>query len=166
MDPRLSDTTLLHTSRERAKRVLADSARQAQAMLDETHRQAVALLMEEQQRAAELLLGELGDAEDSREEVELAIESLPEDQREQATQELDDEAAEILSRQEAAAQMLAAAQHRAASTVSHAVESATADILLMGQKEAAAILLEARLRVKDRRLGRTPSMTPVAEVAR
>lgn len=151
MESKRSDSELLQESRARAKRVLADSAREARAVLDDAHREAVALLLEEQQRAADLLLGELGDATRSRDKAVRTAGRLPEDQREQAVEDHNSQAADVLSRQEIAAQSLLRAQQEVAARLNHAVGTASADILMTGQKEAAAILLEARLRVVELR---------------
>ncbi len=151
VESKQSDSELLQDSRERAKRLLADSARDAQAVLDDAHREAVALLLEEQQRAADILLGEVCDAARSSDKGVRAAGRLPEAGRERSVTDHDGEVADVLARQEAAAQRLLGAQHKVAARLNHAVESASADILMTGQKEAAAILLEARLRVQDRR---------------
>lgn len=152
--PLRSDDQFLHDSRRRAQEVLAKSAQDAQGLLDDAHRDAVQLLIEQQLKAAELLVAERVEAEDDRRTAVEAADSLSEANGREAMAAHDRGAADLLERERIAAQMLLDAQRRAATILEAAVQTASVDLLMAGQKEAAAILLEARMRVEDQRAAR------------
>lgn len=131
--------------------MLAASAREAQKYLDEAHENAIQLLLDQQHKAAELLINDLAEAEVAHQATVDAAANLPtaEKTASMAAHALD--AAGLLERQESAARLLLDAQMQTAALLHDAVERASADILMKGQKEAAAILLSARMRIEDLR---------------
>jgi hypothetical protein len=112
---------LLLESRRHALEVLSASEQRARMLLDDAERAAVALLLKQRKIAAELLASQIDDDEKLIETNRLAAEALVK------------------------AEKLKAGMHR------EAVEYEVIDILCRGQREAAAILLEAQMNVTDAR---------------
>lgn len=152
MDSLQRESDLLLESRERAKRVLADSAAKARERLDEAHRNTLDLLIDQQQRAAALLLSEGIEAVRVRDEAVASTKGLDAEEAVEFMASHDAEALDLLERQRIAAQLLLSAQEKAAAMLDAAVAMAISDILIAGQKQAAAILLEAKERVEGARV--------------
>lgn len=112
---------LLLESRRRALEVLSASEQRARMLLDNAERAAVALLLEQRKIAADLLASQVDDDEKLVETNRLAAEALVN------------------------AEKIKARLHR------EIVEYEAIDALCRGQREAAAILLEAQMNVTDAR---------------
>lgn len=146
-----SERDLLDASRKHAKDILADSAREALAMLEHAHHEAVELLLQQQQEAAALLLGERHAAVSARSEAAEAAGQLSSVDGKEFLAGHDRTAADLTFRQAEAAEILIRAQREVAQTLSEAVDRASADILMDGQRRAASVLLQARMEVEDAR---------------
>ena len=112
--------------------VLAASSAKAESVADEAEADAVALLLEQQGLAERVL----------REQDEAA-------ERERAAGETDDS----LEAHRTAAELLADAQEEMAAKMRRTKTNAGVDALMTGQREAAAILLDAWMKVTE---GRPP----------
>jgi hypothetical protein len=122
---------LLLAARQKAIEVLSTSGAEAKRIQNGADAEAVALLLE-QQMQAENLLGRQADSVVER--------SLS-----------DEEARGLLESNRAAAELLAATAQDSAATLHEAAASAAVDVLMAGQREASAILLDAWMRVTEGR---------------
>ncbi len=114
--------------------VLAASSAKASQVASEAEADAVALVLEQQKRAESLIVkGREGGIEraDSVEEAHALLESHRD-----------------------AAEALAATEHEVAAKLSETKTNAAVDVLMAGQREAAAILLDAWMQVTE---GRPPA---------
>lgn len=146
-----AESEILYASREQAKAVLASSAAEARRILDDAHREAVELLLNQQKAAAVLLVGEEQAATTSRAEAVAKVVDATQEDGEAALARHDAIGADLRARQGEAARLLMESQRAAAETLSDAVERASSDVLIKGQRDAAAILLDARMRVEELR---------------
>jgi hypothetical protein len=120
---------ILRTARKSAMDVLSASSAEAERVADGAEVDAVALLLE-QQRLAERVLREQEAAEAAR-----------------AAGKADD----LLEAHRTAAELLAAAEDEVAAKLRRTTTSGGVDVLMAGQRKAAAILLDAWMRVTEAR---------------
>lgn len=124
---------ILRAARKKAMDVLSASSTKAEQVADEAEADAVALLLEQQELAERLL-------QEQEETVE----------RGRAAGETDD----LLEAHRATAELLGVAQEAVAEKLRLTKTNSGVDALMAGQREAAAILLEAWMRVTE---GRPPA---------
>lgn len=124
---------ILRAARQKAMDVLSASGAKAEQVADEAEADAVALLLEQQEVAERRL-----------QEQEEAV------KRGRAAGETDD----MLEAHRTAAELLAAAQEEVAAKLQGTAANGGVDVLMAGQREAAAILLDAWMRVTE---GRPPA---------
>jgi hypothetical protein len=124
---------ILRVAREKAMDVLSASSAKAEEVADEAEADAVALLLEQQGLAERLL-------QEQEEAVKLGS----------AAGETDD----LLEAHRATAELLGAKQGDVAERLRRTKTNAGVDALMAGQREAAAILLDAWMRVAE---GRPPA---------
>ena len=122
---------LLLAARQRAVDVLSASSAEAKRIQNGADAEAVALLLE-QQKQAETLLGRQHDTTTKR--------GLS-----------DEEARALHDSNRAAAESLQATARDSAATLHETAENAAVDVLMAGQREASAILLDAWMRVTEGR---------------
>jgi hypothetical protein len=125
--------TLL-AARQRAIDVLSASSSEARRVASEAEAEAVVLMLEQQKRAESLL------------------KQGQEDAAEHALSE--DEKGALLESHRAAAEVLAATEQEVAATLGETKTNGAVDVLMAGQREAAAILLDAWMQVTE---GRPPA---------
>lgn len=146
-----TELEILIASQEAAKKVLSDLGENADRVLADANQEAVAIRLQQQEVACRLLLDEQADA------VEAATSGLfaggdssggqgsgPFGVREQ-------NARALLDAQFLIAEALLAAQRKTAEALGTSVDRAAVDALILGQRQAAAILLGAGMRVLDGR---------------
>jgi hypothetical protein len=121
---------ILRVAREKAMDVLSASSVKAEQVADEAEADAVALLLEQHELAERLL-------QEQEEAVKLGSASA-------ATEEL-------LKAHRVAAELLGVAQEAVAEKLRLTKTNAGVDALMAGQREAAAILLDAWMRVTEAR---------------
>jgi hypothetical protein len=124
---------ILRAAREKAMDVLSASSARAEQVADEAEADAVALLLEQQELAERRL-----------QEQEEAV------KRARAAGETDD----VLEAHRTAAELLAAAQEEVAAKLQGKTANGGVDVLMAGQREAAAILLDAWMQITE---GRPPA---------
>lgn len=124
---------ILRAARKKAMDVLSASSAKAEQVADEAEADAVALLLEQQELAERRL-----------QEQEEAV------KRGRAAGETDD----MLEAHRATAELLGVAQKEVAEKLRLTKTNAGVDALMAGQREAAAILLDAWMRVTE---GRPPA---------
>jgi hypothetical protein len=127
------ESEVLRAARKRAMEVLSASSAEAERVADEAEADAMALLLEQQGLAERVL----------REQEAAAG-------RKRAAAESD----ELLEAHRTAADLLAAAQEEVAAKLQGTAASGGVDVLMAGQREAAAILLDAWMRITE---GRPPA---------
>ena len=127
------ERAILHAARKKAMDVLSASSAKAERVADEAEAEAVALLLEQQELAERLL----------REQEEAGSSG-------RAPGETDD----LLEAHRATAELLGKAQEEVAEKLRLTKTDAGVDALMAGQREAAAILLDAWMRVTE---GRPPA---------
>ena len=125
---------ILLAARKKAIDLLSATGAEAKRVASEAEAEAVALMLEQQQLAEELLHHE---REGSSEPARPA-----------------GEADTLLDAHRTAADLLAATQQEMAAKLSETTTNAAVDVLMRGQREAAAILLEAWMQVTE---GRPPA---------
>ncbi|MDR3686122.1 MAG: hypothetical protein P4L93_04080 [Coriobacteriia bacterium] len=125
---------ILFAARQRAIDVLSASNTEARRVASDAEAKAVALLLEQQKRA----------------------ESLIKQGQEDATEHVlsEDEKGALLESHRAAAEVLAATEQEVAATLGETKTNGAVDVLMAGQREAAAILLDAWMQVTE---GRPPA---------
>ena len=126
------ESEVLRAARKRAMEVLSASSAEAERVADEAEADAMALLLEQQGQAERVL----------REQEAAAGRS--------AAAESDD----LLEAHRRAADLLAATQEEVAAKLQGTAASGGVDVLMAGQREAAAILLDAWMQVTE---GRPPA---------
>lgn len=156
-----SDLEILIASQEAARKVLSDSGENADRFLTDANQEALAILREQQEVACRLLRGERADA------VEVASLELRggRDSNHGQDGELPESpvqsAKALLDAQFLIAEALLAAQRKAAEALGTSVDRSAVDNLILGQREAASILLAAGMRVLDGRSA--PRVAPFQE---
>ncbi|MDA3935669.1 MAG: hypothetical protein PF636_02205 [Actinomycetota bacterium] len=128
---------ILLAARQRAIDVLAASSAEAKRIQNGADAEAVALLIEQQAQAEHLL---------DRQHDSIAERDLS-----------DEEARALLESNRTVAESLTATASTSASTLDETAASAAVSVLMTGQREACAILLEAWMRVTE---DRTSSLEP------
>ncbi|HET6352146.1 MAG TPA: hypothetical protein VFG89_08465 [Coriobacteriia bacterium] len=141
------ETRALTAAQREAETVLARARDDAERILLEAHEQAVALLLRQQDQAARLLLKQEDDARVDDLQVKDQAADLPAAERGARLANHREDADALLERQRLAAEILVSAQTQAATELRESLQHVAADVLLRSHKEAAAILLEARIRV-------------------
>ena len=156
-------TELLMRSQQEARRVLDEAREKAHRQLLEAHEAAVALLLRQQDEAARLLLKQSDDAGVNSISRMAEASTLPKAEREILIAEHRQDADDLLEAQRIAAEGLIAAQASATLVLRESVERTAAHVLLTSHKEAAAILLDARMKVMDQwKDGNAPPQTTSA----
>jgi len=145
------DREVLRAAEQNARRALSTARDEVEHMLHAACRDSVALLLEQQQMAANLLFTERDDAVQCAATNGGAAEGLPDPQREISLKYHEWDAETLLATQQRAAEALVAAEKKSARMLHDAVEHATTNALMKGQREAAAALLEAGMRVETAR---------------
>jgi hypothetical protein len=145
------DREVLLAAEQNARRALSTARDEAEHMLHAACRDSVALLSAQQQIAADLLFTERDDAVQSAAATGGAAKGLPDPQRKISLKYQEWDAEALLATQQRAAEELVATEQKSARMLQDAVEHATTDALMKGQREAAAALLEARMRVETGR---------------
>lgn len=134
-----------------AKRILDDSRDDAERVMLEAHKRATQLLLSQQETAGQLLLQLALDVNVAEQSAEEGDSALSQARRDDLGDQRRRQAEFNLEIQRRAAELLLTAQSEAASTLGDAVARAASDSLIRGQKEAAAVLLAARMSVLDGR---------------
>lgn len=153
----VEDVDILVAAQEKALRILSDARRQAVSRRHAARSETVELLLR-QQKAAERLL-----AEQALEAVETASQAarhaaaVPTESREGILAEVGSRANELLKRQSEAAEALRLGAESDAVKKHEAVERDSTSILMVAHREAAAVLLQARMLVEDRQHARADS---------
>jgi hypothetical protein len=122
---------ILLDARRRATDVLSASSAEAIRIQNEADAEAVAHLLEQHKQAEKLL---------HRQHNAMTKRALS-----------DEEASALLESNRNAADLLAATERESATTQNESEASAAVDVLMTGQREASAILLEAWMRVTENR---------------
>lgn len=122
---------ILLATRQRASDVLSASSSEAKRIQNGADAEAVALLLEQQKQAENLLDRQRGD---------MAKRGLS-----------DEEASALIESNRTAAELLAATASDSAARMDETAASAAVDVLMTGQREASAILLEGWMRVTQGR---------------
>lgn len=146
-----SESEILADAETRAYQILSTTRLEAQRHVDCARDDAAALLLEEQRKAERLLESQRSTASDSKHSAEGIAEALPQKQADALREHERSEAKTLLESQKRAADVLLAAQKKAAAKFQGAVASQAADTVMRGQREAVAILLEARMLVEGSR---------------
>ena len=120
---------VLIAAQERARHVLSESSARAKRLVSDSDSEAVALLLEQRKVAEELLLPECESSADGASAVKNVGASLDAHRK--------------------AAEVLAAAEAEVAAKINATATDASIDILMAGHREAAAILLDAWMRVTE-----------------
>jgi regulator of protease activity HflC (stomatin/prohibitin superfamily) len=122
---------ILLAARQRASEVLSASSSEAKRIQNGADAEAVALLLEQQKQAENLL---------DRQQDAIAERGLS-----------DEETRTLLESNRTAAELLAATARESAAMLNDTAASTATDVLMTGQREASAILLEAWMRVTEGR---------------
>lgn len=131
--------------------MLTTSASNAADLLARSDEDAAADLIREQELAAELLLQESAQATDAARDVDGSTQGLSDAEAEEYREQARLEAESLRIAHERTASELAKVEKALAARVGEAMAAAAVDILMDGHRAAAAILLEARMRVADNR---------------
>lgn len=127
----VEEKQLLIAAQEKARRVLSESNARVKRLASDTDAEAVSLLLEQQRVAEALLLTDI----DNPAGAASAKEDL----------------AASLNAHRTAAEVLAAAEQQATARTNEIAADAAVEILMAGHREAAAILLDAWMRVTEGR---------------
>ena len=146
-----TDREILMAAQARARQVLTASASRAADLLAQCNEDAAADLLKEQERAQRLLLEEEEQAMHEVENVEHAMQRLSEADSVEYRERTRLIAESLRMAHERTAAGLAKVEKTLAAKVGEALATAAVDMLMDGHREAAAILLEARMSVTDRR---------------
>ena len=150
----LEDVDILVAAQEKAARILADARREAEGLRSEKQSEAETILLRQQQVAERLLSRHADDAAEAAERTDRASEEAPLERKDQVLGEAAVRAEDLLRRQAAAAEALRAAEESEAARRHDRVEHDSTEILMEAHREAAAVLLRARMVVEDRRQSR------------
>lgn len=131
--------------------MLTTSASNAADLLARSDEDAAADLIREQELAAELLLQESAQATDAARDVDGSTQGLSDAEAKEYREQAQLEAESLRIAHERTASELAKVEKALAARVGEAMAAAAVDILMDGHRAAAAILLEARMRVADNR---------------
>lgn len=143
------ETNVLMASQRDAQKVLAEAREKAERMLLDAHCEAVEMLLRQQDEAARLLLKQQDDLAVNSIRNMAEGKNLPPAEREALLKQHTQDTDQILEAQRVAAELLVAAQAEASRVLRESLQHAAADVLMTSHKEAAAILLQARLEVMD-----------------
>lgn len=146
-----TDREVLIAAQARARQVLTAAAGRASGLLEQCNKDAAADLLKEQELAQRLLLEEDEQAVHTVENVEQATQRLSEADSVEYRERKRLIAESLRLAHERTAADLAKVEKALAAKVGEAMATAAVDILMDGHREAAAILLEARMSVTDRR---------------
>lgn len=147
----VSDREILIDAQARARTVLTESARRAADLLAQCSEDAAAELLKEQELAQALLLEEEQRALLAAEDSELASDGLSEADSAEYLERNRLSAESLRLAHERTAAELAKVEKALAAKVGEAIATAAVDMLMDGHREAAAVLLQARMSVTDRR---------------
>lgn len=122
---------ILLVAQEKAMRLLSEASAKAERVASEAEREAVALVLAQQENATHIL-------HQARQAANESARSA-------------DEAAGLLESHRTAAELLSATEQDVAATLDETSANAAVDVLMAGHREAAAVLLEAWMRVTEGR---------------
>lgn len=146
-----SEGEILLDAETRAYQVLSATRLEAQRQVDLACDKAAALLLEEQAQAERLLAAQAKTASKSRRSTQVTAAGLIAEQANSLLAREAREAEALLANQKAAAEVLVEAERKAALRRHHEVEHGASEMILRGQREAVAILLQARMELEERR---------------
>lgn len=146
-----TDREILLAAQARARQVLSASTDNAAALLARSDRRAANDLLRESELAARLLLQEQEQATHAGEDAKESTKGMSQADAEAYRERYRNEAATLEAVHERTARELSRVERTLAARVGEAMAAAATDILMDGHREAAAILLEARMRVTDNR---------------
>lgn len=146
-----TDREILLSAEAKARQVLTASASNAANLLVRSDADAAADLIREQELAAQLLLQESAEATEAAQDVDESTRGLSDAKANEYRERTRLEAQALRIAHERTASELAKVERALAARVGEAMAAAAVDILMDGHRAAAAILLEARMRVTDKR---------------
>lgn len=156
MSIEVTELDVLHTAQDEAAQILASARERVMRSGALADSDATAILLQQQEKA-ELLLTEQRDAAaETERESERAVAGAGPTAREQLREQEAQQARDLLDRQFLAAEMLLASERESATQAKDDVERRAVEALLGAHREAAAVLLRARMVVEARLRVRQP----------
>jgi len=146
-----TDREILLSAEAKARQMLTASASNAAGLLARSDEDAAADLIREQEFAAQLLLQESAQAIEAARDIDGSTQGLSDAEVNEYREQTRLEAEALRIAHKRTASELAKVEKALAARVGEAMAAAAVDILMDGHRAAAAILLEARMRVADKR---------------
>lgn len=147
----ISDLDILIAAEEAATRVLRETRQEAARHQGLGQVAADKLLLQQHEAAERLLQEQREQAAATAQEARRAVEAAPPEDRQNILDEVNRRVEQLLDAQFAAAEALLTSEREEADRSHRALEHRVAEVLMRGHREAAGILLHARMTIEDRR---------------